>query len=121
VHQVLLLKPLEQMLGDRLDVLSTATRIDELAETYQRQLADALRTRGRYRTVLVVYSVLLLVLAGIAARRMYRRYAVLKALAERGAPPPSTAHIEDAELVETRAADDPHDGDPTNVRVMRRP
>lgn len=121
VHQLLLLKPLEQMLGDRLTVLSTATRIDELAETYQRQLTDALRTRGRYRTALLVYTVLLLALSAAVARRMYRRYALLKALAERGAPPPSAAEIEDAELVATRPAGDSRDGEPPNVRFMRRP
>ena len=124
VHQVLLLKPLEQMLGERLDVLNTAMRIDELAETYRRQLADALVTRGRYRTALIAYSVLLLALGAIAGRRIYRRYTVLKALAARSSAPEgqrSSARVEDAELIETRAADGEHPGDTPNVRVMRRP
>ena len=115
VHQVLLLKPLEQMLGDRLTVLNTANRIDDLAETYQRQLTDALHAKARYRTALIVYSVLLLAIALVAGRRFYRRYRLLEALAARAAPR-SSAAVEDAEVVGTRAADDT-----PNLRVMRRP
>ena len=120
VNQVLLLKPLEQMLGERLNVLNTAARIDELAETYQRQLADALATRARYRAALIACSVLLVVVAVLAGRRLYRRYRLLEALAARGAPR-QNAGVEDAELVETRPPDDSRPGDTPNVRVMRRP
>ncbi|HEX2826430.1 MAG TPA: DAHL domain-containing protein [Burkholderiales bacterium] len=121
VHQVLLLKPLEQMLGDRLAVLNTAARIDELAETYQRQLDDALAARGRYRTALAAYSLVLLLIVAIAARRIYRRYVVLQALAARSAPPRPASTVEDAELVDTRPPDEHHPGDVPNLRVINRP
>ena len=120
VHQVLLLKPLEQMLGDRLTILNTAARIDELAETYQRQLDDALLARSRYRTALLVYSIVLLVIAAVAARRIYRRYTVLAALVARSAPARSESQVEDAELVDTRPPDEYHPSDVTNLRFMRR-
>lgn len=121
VHQVLLLKPLEQMLGDRLTVLNTGARIDELAETYQRQLDDALAARSRYRTALAVYSLVLLIVAAVVARRIYRRYVVLQALAARSAPASTSDEVEDAELVEIRPPDENHPGDVPNLRVMRRP
>jgi hypothetical protein len=79
VDQVLLLKPLEQMLGERLTVLNTGARADELAETYQRHLADALDERSHYRIALLAYSVLLLIAAGFAARRAWLRYRALEA------------------------------------------
>jgi adenylate kinase family enzyme len=79
IDQVLLLKPLEQTLGERLTVLNTGTRADDLAETYQRHLTDALDERSRYRTALLVYSVLLLIVAGFAARRAYLRFSALEA------------------------------------------
>ena len=121
VHQVLLLKPLEQMLGDRLTVLNTAARIDELAETYQRQLDDALAARSRYRMALLIYSIALLVIAAVVARRLYRRYTLFKALAARSAPPQPRPQVEDAELVDTRPADEHHPGDVPNLRVINRP
>jgi hypothetical protein len=120
VNQVLLLKPLEQMLGKRLDVLNTSARVDALAETFQRQLDDALVTRSRYRTALALYSAVLLAIAVVAMRRFYRRYTVLEALAARSAPR-SDAAVEDAELVDVRPADERHPGDAANIRVMRRP
>jgi hypothetical protein len=79
IDQVLLLKPLEQMLGERLTVLNTGARADDLAETYQRHLADALDERRGYRIALLVYSVLLLVAGGFAARRAYLRFRALEA------------------------------------------
>lgn len=121
IHQVLLLKPLEQMLGNRLTVLNTAARIDELAETYQRQLDSALAARERWRTALFVYTVLLLVIGAVAARRIYRRYRLFQALAGRVTPARPDVPVEDAELVATRPADDEHPGDAQNVRFMRRP
>jgi hypothetical protein len=120
VHQVLLLKPLEQMLGDRLTILNTAARIDELAETYQRQLDDALLARGRYRAALLAYSMVLLVIAAIVARRIYRRYTVLKALAARAAPARPESPVEDAELVDTRPYVERPPDDVPNLRFMRR-
>lgn len=80
VHQVLLLKPLEQMLGERLTVLDTGARADDLAETFQRDLAGAAARRSGYQTALLVYSALLLILAAYVARRGYRRYRELEAL-----------------------------------------
>jgi hypothetical protein len=78
IHQVLLLKPLEQRLGERLTVLNTGARADELAETYQRHLGDALQERSRYRLALLVYSALLLIAAGFAARHAYVRFRSLE-------------------------------------------
>jgi hypothetical protein len=121
INQVLLLKPLEQMLGERLAVLNTGARADELAETYQRHLADALTERSRYRIALLVYSTLLLILAAFAARRAYLRFRALEAenavQAEalvdlrdqlRAAEPASVVDLDDAPPVE-------------NVRFIRRP
>jgi hypothetical protein len=79
IDQVLLLKPLEQMLGERLTVLNTGARADDLAQTYQRHLADVLTERTRYRIALFVYSALLLILAAFAARRAYVRFRALEA------------------------------------------
>lgn len=80
VHQVLLLKPLEQMLGERLTVLDTGARADDLAETFQRDLADATARRSGYQTTLVLYSALLLILAVYVGLRAYRRYRELEVL-----------------------------------------
>ena len=75
VHQLLLLKPLEHMLGERLAALDTARRIDEVTDLYQRELADALAARERWRIALGVYTaalVALLIYFGIAAIGRYR-------------------------------------------------
>jgi hypothetical protein len=113
VHQVLLLKPLEQMLGDRLTALNTGERADELAETYQRHLAEALVERSRYRTALSLYSVLLLAMGLYLGRRLYRRYRALEqAVGDRAAE-------ESTEAVEVIDADE--DADAPNVRFIRRP
>ena len=82
VHQILLLKPLEQMLGERLKVLNTAARADEIAETFRRSLADAVQERSRYRVALLVYAALLAVLAAYSGMRLYRRYRALEAQCE---------------------------------------
>lgn len=78
VHQLLLLKPLEQMLGERLTVLNTGARADALAETFRRSLADALDERSRYGIALLVYAALLALLAAYAGLRLYRRYRALE-------------------------------------------
>jgi hypothetical protein len=80
IHQLLLLKPLEQMLGERLVALNTASRVDELADLHQRELADALARRDRWRIALVVYTFALLVLAGYLGVRAITRYRDLEVL-----------------------------------------
>jgi hypothetical protein len=75
VHQLLLLKPLEHMLGERLAALDTARRIDEITNLYQRELADALAAREWWRIALSVYTaalVALLIYLGIIAIGRYR-------------------------------------------------
>ena len=112
VHQVLLLKPLEQTLGERLTVLDTAARADALAQTYQRHLGDALAERSRYRLALIVYSIVLL-LAGIYfGRRLYRRYRALEA-AVAAHEAASAEEITDVEFDEETGA--------PNVHFIRRP
>jgi hypothetical protein len=121
VDQVLLLKPLEQMLGERLTVLNTGARADDLAQTYQGHLADALAERSRYRIALLVYSVLLLIVAAFAARRAYVRFSTLAA--ENAAQAEALAELRD-QLREAEPASvvDLDDVPPAeNVRFIRRP
>ena len=80
VHQILLIKPLESMLGDRLVTLDTATRVDELADLYQRELTEALVRRDRWRIALIVYTLALLALAGYLGVRAITRYRDLEVL-----------------------------------------
>jgi hypothetical protein len=78
IHQLLLLKPLEHMLGERLGVLDTGTRANELTETFQRELADSLARRDRYRIALMVYSTALLLLGSFLLARAYRYHRMLE-------------------------------------------
>ena len=80
VHQLLLLKPLENMLGDRLVALNTANRVDELAALYQRELTGALARRDRWRIALLIYTVALLALAGYFGVRAISRFHDLEVL-----------------------------------------
>jgi two-component system NtrC family sensor kinase len=80
VHKLLQLKPLEQMLGERLAVLDTATRADQLIELYQRELADTLARRDRYRLALFIYSAVLIALLVYLALRAYAHYRDLRIL-----------------------------------------
>ena len=74
IHQLLLLKPLEQMLGERLVTLDTGRRVDELADLHQRELTDALARHDRWRIALIVYTLALVVLAIYLAVRVVTRY-----------------------------------------------
>ena len=80
VHQHLLLKPLENMLGERLAALDTGRRVDELADVQQRELADALARRDRWRIALIVYTAALLILAAWLGVRAITRYRDLEVL-----------------------------------------
>lgn len=80
IHQILLLKPLEQALGERLVTLNTAQRLDELTDLYQRELSDAVASRGRWRIVLVLYTLALLALAGYFGIRAITRFRDLEVL-----------------------------------------
>ena len=128
VNQLLLLKPLEQMLGERLTVLNTGARADEVAETYRRSLDDALRDRSRYRLALLMYSVVLALLAAYSSVRLYRRYSALELQSEQlGAELAEVRarlglHEEDAIIIEESAsAARPEDIEAANVRFIRRP
>ena len=82
VHQILLLKPLEQMLAERLITLRTGPRLDELNELFDRELTDAIVWRDRYRIALLVYAALLAALLawlGVRAIAKYRDLEVLYA------------------------------------------
>jgi hypothetical protein len=80
VHKILLLKPLEQMLGERLTVLNTGMRVDQLSEVFQRDLAEALARRDRYRIALVVYSLALIAFLAYLGLRAYAHYRDLRIL-----------------------------------------
>ncbi len=76
IHQLLLLKPLEQRLVARVAALETGPRTDDLIGVFQRQVDESLARSNRYRNALVVYTValaLLLGLVGMRARARYRR------------------------------------------------
>lgn len=122
VHRLLLLKPLEHMLGERLTVLNTAARADEVAETFQRGLNDTLARSERYRIALLVYSAALILLAawlGVRAWQRYHaleaRYLALAADARRNASAEAT--VEDAMLAAEDGSSDIVDA---NVRYFRR-
>jgi hypothetical protein len=124
VHQLLLLKPLEHMLGERLTVLNTASRADEIAETYQRDLNDTLARRERYRIALLLYSAALLILGvwlGVRTWQRYHaleaRYAALAADGRRNELAPAGP----AEEVMLAAEDSSSDVVDANVRYFRRP
>jgi hypothetical protein len=75
VHQLLLLKPLEHMLGERLSALDTARRIDEVTDLYQRELAGALAAREWWRVALGIHTaalVALVIYLGVTAIGRYR-------------------------------------------------
>lgn len=80
VHKILQLKPLEQMYGERLAVLDTGTRVGQLSEIFQRELADALVRRDRYRVALVIYSVALIAFLVYLALRLYAHHRDLRVL-----------------------------------------
>jgi hypothetical protein len=80
IHQLLLLKPLEHMLGERLTALDTAARIDGVVELYQRELNDALAARDRWRLALAIYTAVLLALLAYLGVRAIARYRDLEEL-----------------------------------------
>jgi hypothetical protein len=90
VHQLLLLKPLEQTLSDRLGALDTVQRVRELAERYQRELAIALARAERYRIALILYGALFAALLAYFGIRAIARYRDLEALYEDGRRGPAT-------------------------------
>lgn len=82
VHQILLLKPLEHMLTERLTALRTGPRIDELSELYQSELSQALARRDGWRTALIVYTIALVGLLayfGVSAIARFRDLEMLYA------------------------------------------
>jgi hypothetical protein len=78
VHQMLLLKPLEETLWLRLTALGTLTRLDELASALQQQHAEATLTRARYRAYFAVYVIVLIVLGAILGFRALDHYRALE-------------------------------------------
>lgn len=127
IHQLLLLKPLEHMLEGRLATLNTAARADALAETYQRDLSDALANRERYRIALLAYSGALLVLACWLGALAWQRYHALEAryvahvralAASGGDAIEETRPSEDLEAVDLEAGSS--DVADANVRYFRR-
>ena len=82
VHQLLLLKPLEHMLGERLGALDTAGRIDQVTQLYQRELADKLAARERWQIALALYTAALIafvICLGIRAIARFRDLELLYA------------------------------------------
>ena len=79
VHQLLLLKPLEQTLWERLAALATRARLDETAAILHRKQVEEAAGRERYRVYLLLYVFTLLVAAAYAASRLVARYRALEA------------------------------------------
>lgn len=79
-HRLLLLKPLEHMLGERLAALRTQMRLDEVARVFEQQLAQAIAQRELFSLVLLLYTVAFALLAGFAIVRAIARYRDLELL-----------------------------------------
>jgi hypothetical protein len=125
VNQLLLLKPLEQMLGERLVVLDTAARADALAETFQRDLGDALTLRNRYQAALLVYVAALLIAAAIYGSRALTRHRELRLRYERQRIELAAAleRLHESEPKRSRTLDadsDVVDVEPATVTIVRR-
>lgn len=80
VHQILLLKPLEHVLAERLASLRTGERLDEISALFQRELEEAVEARERYRIALIAYTLALVALAGYLGVRAIARYRDLEVL-----------------------------------------
>ena len=80
VHQLLLLKPLEETLWARLTALGTLSRLDELASALQQQHAEGIAARARYRAYFAVYLIALIVLGVYAGVRLLDHYRARRAL-----------------------------------------
>lgn len=80
VHRILLLKPLEHMLAERLAALKTERRMDEVRSIFQAELSDALAGRERYRVALIAYTLALTLLAIYWGARAIARYRDLELL-----------------------------------------
>jgi hypothetical protein len=80
VHQMLLLKPLEHMLAERLTALQTGPRIDELGALYQSELLEALARRDRWRIALIAYTIALVALLAYFGVRAIARFRDLELL-----------------------------------------
>lgn len=80
VHQILLLKPLEHVLAERLASLRTGERLEELSALFQRDLDEAIEARERYRIALLAYTLALVILAGYVVVHAIGRYRDLEVL-----------------------------------------
>jgi hypothetical protein len=80
VHRILLLKPLEHVLAERLASLRTAERLEEAGALFQRELDEAIEARDRWRVALIAYTLGLLVLAAYLGVRAIARYRDLEVL-----------------------------------------
>lgn len=80
VHRILLLKPLEHVLGERLASLRTAERLDETGALFQRELEEAIEARERWRIALIACTLALVVLAAYLGVRAIARYRDLEVL-----------------------------------------
>ena len=78
VHQLLLLKPLEETLWTRLTALGTLTRLDELTSAVRQQQAERTVARARYRTFFAVYVIALIVLGVAVGLRVLDQYRALE-------------------------------------------
>jgi len=120
VHRLLLLKPLEELLAQRLAVLDTGAGVSALAETFERSLGEALTRRNHYRLALLVYTTaLVLLLAYFAARGAARQ----RALAARCVKAEEAlAELQAREQSREESGANAHAGiEAGNVRLMRRP
>jgi hypothetical protein len=80
VHRMLLLKPLEQTLGERLAALKTGQRLAQTSDLFQRELADAIKVSDRYSIALTIYTLALVVLLSYLGVRAIARYRDLELL-----------------------------------------
>jgi hypothetical protein len=77
IHQLLLLKPLEQTIDERLAALGTGGYLDELTALVQRKQLDEATQRSRYRAYLLLYLVVLMVAAAYGAVRAIDHYRLM--------------------------------------------
>ena len=81
-HQLLLLKPLEHMLGERLRALGTGARLDTLSAGVATALAEAVSRRNVYSWLLLGYTLALVGVGAYLVVQAIARFRDLEALCE---------------------------------------
>ncbi|HUP93558.1 MAG TPA: DAHL domain-containing protein [Burkholderiales bacterium] len=120
VHRLLLLKPLEELLAQRLAVLDTGTGVSALAETFERSLGEAMTRRNHYRLALLVYTTALVLLLAYFGARAAARQRWLAARCTQAEE--ALAELQARERTREESGANARAGiEAGNVRLMRRP